>query len=57
MIVYLHLIIKPAAAPINPANAIIIPAFLEAINTPARIKMPVTGELNKGTSEMPLNNI
>jgi hypothetical protein len=44
-------------APINPDNAIIKPAFLEAIITPTRIRMPVTGELNKGTSEMPLNNI
>jgi hypothetical protein len=34
-----------------------IPALREAMRTPARIKIPVTGELNKGTSEMPLNSI
>jgi hypothetical protein len=44
-------------APINPDNAIIAPAFLDAKNTPANIKIPVTGELNNGTSAIPLNNV
>ena len=48
---------NPIAAPINPATAIIKLAFREAIKTPARIKIPVIGELIKGTSEIPLNNI
>jgi hypothetical protein len=44
-------------APINPDKAIIKPAFLDANNTPANIRIPVIGELNNGTSEIPLNKI
>src|SRR5687767_15200989 len=39
-------------APIKPDITIITPAFLEARNTPASIKIPVIGELNSGTSEI-----
>jgi hypothetical protein len=44
-------------APINPDKTIIAPAFLDAKNTPANIKIPVIGELNNGTSAIPLNNV
>jgi hypothetical protein len=44
-------------APINPDKTIIIPAFLEAKITPAKIRIPVIGELNRGTSAIPLNRM
>jgi hypothetical protein len=44
-------------APINPERTIIAPAFLDAKKTPAKIRIPVIGELNNGTSEMPLNRV
>jgi hypothetical protein len=44
-------------APINPDITIIIPALREARNTPASIRIPVIGELNNGTSEIPLKRI
>jgi hypothetical protein len=44
-------------APINPDRTIIAPAFLDAKITPARISIPVIGELNKGTSAIPLNSV
>jgi hypothetical protein len=44
-------------APINPDKTIIAPAFLEARITPAKIRIPVIGELNRGTSAIPLNRM
>jgi hypothetical protein len=44
-------------APIIPDKAIIAPAFLEARITPAKIRIPVTGELKRGTSAIPLNRV
>jgi hypothetical protein len=44
-------------APIRLDKAIIEPAFLDARKTPAKIKIPVIGELIRGTSEMPLNKV
>jgi|SRR5205823_2614425 hypothetical protein len=44
-------------APISPDNTIIDPAFLDAKNTPASIRIPVIGELNNGTSAIPLNSV
>ena len=45
------------AAPIRPDRTIIAPAFLDARKTPETIRIPVTGELNNGTSEIPLNKV
>jgi hypothetical protein len=44
-------------APINPDKTIIAPAFLEARITPAKIRIPVIGELKRGTSAIPLNSV
>jgi hypothetical protein len=44
-------------APISPNNTIIRPAVRDAKITTASIRIPLIGELNKGTSDMPLNRV
>ena len=44
-------------APTIPDKAIIAPAVRDATNTPASMRIPLRGELNKGTSDMPLNSM
>jgi hypothetical protein len=43
--------------PISPDNTIIRPAIRDAKITTASIRIPLIGELNKGTSDMPLNRV